>query len=111
MTEDEYTAYINEWGKVERKGKKNPYTSHNGYMFTFLDTKNEYLAVRLSAEGKKEFNEKHNQGDVIQHNSVMNGYVEIPAEMSSTKEAVFEMLDQSFAFVKSLKPKPTKKKK
>jgi hypothetical protein len=111
MTEEEYTAYIKEWGKVERKGKKNPYTSHNGHMFTFLDTQNEYLAVRLSADEKKSFNEKHNQGDVIQYNSVMNGYVEIPSNMAKNKEEVFEMLDQSFDFINSLKPKPTKKKK
>ena len=109
--EDQYTAYIQEWGKVERKGKKNPYTSHNGHMFTFLDTKNNYLAVRLSAEGKKAFNEHHQLGDVIQHNSVMNGYVQIPDEIFNDKKALFEMLDQSFEFVSSLKPKPTKKKK
>lgn len=109
--EDQYTAYIQEWGKVERKGKKIPYTSHNGHMFTFLDTANGYLAVRLSKEEKAAFNEKHNQGDVIQHNSVMNGYVEIPKEMFADKKAVFEMLDQSFAFVSSLEPKPSKKKK
>ena len=109
--EVQYTAYIQEWGKVERKGKKNPYTSHNGHMFTFLDTTNGYLAVRLSKEGKAAFNEKHKQGDVIQHNSVMNGYVQIPAEMFANKKAVFEMLDQSFTFVSSLEPKPSKKKK
>ena len=109
--EERYTAYIKEWGKVERKGKKNPYTSHNGHMFTFLDVANGYLAVRLSAEGKKNFNEKHNQGDVIQYNSVMNGYVEIPKEIFDNKTELFKMLDQSFEFVNSLKPKPSKKKK
>jgi hypothetical protein len=41
-------------------------------MFTFLDTTNECLAVRLSKEGKAAFNEKHNQGVDIQHNAVMN---------------------------------------
>ena len=111
MTEEEYTIWIKEWGKVERKGKKNPYTSFNGHMFTFLDTKNEYLALRLSAEDKKKFNEKHDQGDVIQYNSVMNGYVEIPKSIASNKTELFKMLDQSFEFVSSLEPKPTKKKK
>ena len=109
--EDQYTDYIKEWGKVERKGKNNPYTSHNGHMFSFIDKKNEYLAVRLSAEEKSAFNKKHNMSDVIQHNSVMNGYVQIPKEMFSDKKAVFEMLDMSFAFVNTLKPKPSKKKK
>lgn len=109
--EYQYTAYIQEWGKVERKGKKNPYTSFNEHMFTFLDTKNEYLAVRLSAEGKKTFNEINDQGDVIQYNSVMNRCVEVPKEIFDNKEELFKMSDQSFEFVYSLKPKPTKKKK
>lgn len=111
MIEEKYTDYIKEWGKVERKGKNNPYTSLNGHMFSFVDKKNEYLAVRLSKEGKASFNEQHNMGDVIQYNSVMNGYVQIPDEMFADKKAVFKMLDQSYDFVASLKPKPSKKKK
>ena len=109
--EEQYTKYIEEWGKVERKGKSMPYTSLNGHMFTFIDKKNEYLAIRLSAESKAAFNIKHKMGDVIQHNSVMNGYVEIPKEMFADKVAVFKMLDQSYDYIGSLKPKPSKKKK
>lgn len=106
-----YTRYIQEWGKVERKGKKNPYTSLNGHMFSFIDRENEYLAVRLSKEGKATYNKENNLGDVIQYNSVMNGYVEIPKKIFAGKKAVFKLLDKSFEFVASLKPKPSKKKK
>lgn len=109
--EELYTQYIKEWGKVERKGKKNPYTSLNGHMFSFIDQTNEYLAVRLSKEGKQAYNDKYNLGDVIQHNSVMNGYVEIPKDKFQDKEFVFKMLNESYDFVSSLKPKPSKKKK
>ena len=35
--EEKYNELIAKWGKTERKGKANPYTSHNGHMFTFID--------------------------------------------------------------------------
>lgn len=109
--EEQYTQYIEEWGKVPRKGKKNPYTSLNGHMFTFLDTKKNYLAVRLSEKEKKAFNEAHQGADVIQYNSVMKGYVRVPDEIFNNKNQLFELLNQSYSYISSLKPKPTTKKK
>jgi len=111
MTEEEYTTLITEWGKVERKGKKNPYTSLNGHMFTFLDTKEGYLAIRFSEKEKKAFNEKHDGSDVIQYNSVMRGYIRVPEKMANDKITIIELLDKSYNYIASLEPKPTKKRK
>jgi hypothetical protein len=109
--EEAYTKYIQEWGKVERKGKNNPYTSLNGHMFTFIDKKNEYLAIRLSPEDQKAFVEEFKTRPVIQYNSVMNGYVEVPESLFEEKAEVFEWLDKSHAFISGIKPKPSKKNK
>lgn len=109
--EEAYTKYIQEWGKVERRGKNNPYTSLNGHMFIFIDKKNEYLAIRLSAEDQKAFVEEFKTGPVIQYNSVMRGYVEVPKALFKQKSEVFKWLDKSHAYISSLKPKPTATKK
>jgi hypothetical protein len=80
-------------------------------MFTFLDTKEGYLAIRFSEKEKKAFNEKHGGSDVIQYNSVMKGYIRVPQDINSNKKALFELLDNSYDYIASLKPKPSKKSK
>lgn len=95
--------------EITRKGKANPYTSHNGHMFSFLD-KDGKLGVRLSKENKKLFEEKYNSPPFIQHNSVMNGYVTIPQEVLNDTSKTSKYLKMGLEFVSSLKPKPSKKK-
>ena len=112
MTEEEYTKHIETWGKVERKGKNNPYTAYNGHMFTFFaKNKGDYLAVRLSKEDQAAFVEEFNTEPVIQYNSVMNGYVEVPEAIGQDYDQLKQWLDKSFEFICSLEPKPSKKKK
>ena len=109
--EEEYTAIINKWGKVQRKGKNNPYTSHNGHMFTFLDKKGELMAIRLGKEEQAFFMEKYGTGPVIQYNSTMRGYVEIPKSMFEDYKELEPWLNKSWEYINSLDPKPTTKKK
>lgn len=108
--EVDYTALIQKWGKAERKGKNNPYTSHNGRMFSFIDKKESYMALRFSPEVQKELMQKFKTGPVIQYNSVMRGYVQIPSKIFKNETEMFQLLDKSLAYVSSLKPNPSKKK-
>lgn len=49
-----YDTLIATIAAIERKGDNNPYTSHNGNMFTLL-TKKETLAIRLSKKDREAF--------------------------------------------------------
>ncbi|HUG90052.1 MAG TPA: hypothetical protein VML55_04410 [Planctomycetaceae bacterium] len=94
---------------VERKGATMPYTSVNGHMFSFL-TKTGTLALRLPAEERDAFLKKHKTRLCEQHGSVLEEYVEVPDALLRKTQALKEYFDLSYAYVASLKPKPTKKK-
>jgi hypothetical protein len=96
--------------EIKRKGKANPYTSHNGHMFSFLDKKGT-LGIRLSKEDKAAFEEKYNSPPFIQYGAVMNGYVTVPQSLLEDTKNLFPYFEKSLAFINSLKPKPTTKKK
>ena len=98
-----YTAAVEAAG-IELKGKSNKYTSHQGHMFSFLG-KDGVLAVRLSKEGKAAFNEKHGTSDVIQYNSVMNGYVEMIPEIAGDQNRFKKLLKEGYDYVDSLPAK------
>jgi len=105
-----YDKLIASHPEIERKGKNNPYTSLNGHMFTFL-SKEGVMGLRLSKEDKAEFEEKFKTGPFIQYGAVMRGYVTIPDELLENTEELKKYLDLSLAYIKTLKPKPTKKPK
>lgn len=107
--EAKYTEYIQKWGKVERKGKNNPYTSHNGHMFSFIDKKEKYMAVRLDKQQQEAYFEATGTSYVIQYNSKMNGYICLTDEIFNDFNQVKDWLDKSFEFVCSLPPKASKK--
>ena len=109
--EDQYTKHIKTWGKVERKGKKNPYTSHNGHMFTFFDTNENYMAVRLDKKQQEAYFEATGTGPVIQYNSVMRGYIRLTDEIFNDFNKFEEWLEKSWDYINSLDPKPTTKRK
>lgn len=90
------------------KGAKNPYTSRNGHMFSFLDADGA-MAVRLSDELGEKFLETYDSGPVIQYNSVMRGYVSVPAELLADTAAIAEWLTKSYEWIGTLPPKATKK--
>ncbi|MGB0850283.1 MAG: hypothetical protein ACPGTP_03485 [Bacteroidia bacterium] len=105
-----YEAAIELHPHIQRKGKANPYTSHNGHMFSFLD-KEGVLGIRLDEVRKQTFEEKYDSPPFIQHNSVMKGYVTIPQEVLDDTQLLLSYLTAGLEYVSSLKPKPTKKKK
>ncbi|MDJ0959524.1 MAG: hypothetical protein QNJ88_02620 [Acidimicrobiia bacterium] len=90
------------------KGAKNPYTSRNGHMFSFLDREGA-MALRLSDELRDEFLEDHESEPVMQYNSVMRGYVWIPAELFTDTAAAGDWFAKSYDWIGTLPPKATKK--
>ena len=93
---------------AEIKGAKNPYTSRNGHMFSFLTREGE-MALRLSDELADEFQSQYESGPVMQYGSVMRGYVSVPAGLLADPEQLAPWFDRASDWIGSLPPKPTKK--
>ena len=90
------------------KGAKNPYTSRNGHMFSFLDGDGT-MALRLSEDMTEEFRSTYESGDVIQYGATMRGYSSVPAALLTDPEALTAWFDRSWDWIGTLPPKPTKK--
>jgi len=95
---------------VERKGATLPYTSVNGNMFSFL-TNTGKLALRLPPAERGAFLERFGTRLVEQHGAVMKEYVQVPDSLLRSTQRLRKHFDLSYAYVGSLKPKRTKRKK
>ena len=91
------------------KGAKNPYTSRNGHMFSFL-TPDGSMALRLSDELGEQFQAEYESGPVMQYASVMRGYVSVPAELLAKPAQLAPWFDRAWDWIGSLPAKPTTKK-
>jgi TfoX/Sxy family transcriptional regulator of competence genes len=95
---------------VERKGATVPYTSVNGHMFSYL-SKTGTLALRLPDETRDAFLKKYKTTLCKQYGVVQKEYVEVPDALLEKTSELKKYFAQSFAYVSSLKPKPTTRKK
>jgi hypothetical protein len=95
---------------VERKGATMPYTSLNGHMFSFL-TGTGKLALRLPAEERQAFLKKYKARLCEQQGSVLKEYVEVPDALLGRTSELQKYFDLSHAYVATLKPKSTSRKK
>jgi TfoX/Sxy family transcriptional regulator of competence genes len=95
---------------VELKGVTMPYTSVNGHMFSFL-TKNGIMALRLPAVERDAFLEKYKTRLCEQHGTVLAEYVEVPAALLKKTRELKRHFEAAYAYVASLKPKATTRKK
>lgn len=95
--------------KIERKGATHPYTSLNGNMFTLLNPPGT-LAIRLPADEKEKFLKKYKTTLFEAYGAVMQEYVTVPDALLKRTNELRKYLDLSYEYVKTLKPKPTKKK-
>ena len=95
--------------EVTRKGAGVPYTSLNGHMFSFL-TKSGTLALRLPNPEREAFLQKYESILCEQYGTVMKEYAEVPDTLLRKTKELKAYFDMSFAYVASLKPKPTKRK-
>jgi hypothetical protein len=94
---------------VERKGATMPYTSVNGHMFSFL-AKDGGVALRLPAEAREAFLTKYKTKLAEQYGAVMKEYVVVPASLMRKPAELKRYFDASFAYARSLKPKPATRK-
>ena len=104
---ERYAAVVEGAGEVV-KGAKNPYTSRNGHMFSFLDVDG-VMAIRLSDELADEFLSRYDSGPVIQYGSVMRGYVSVPGDLMSDTKQVGSWFRKAYEWIGTLEPKATKK--
>lgn len=95
---------------VERKGATIPYTSCNGHMFSFL-TRSGTLALRLPAEAREAFLARYDAKLCVQYGTVMKEYVEVPDALLQNTRVLQTYFAQSYVYVRSLKPKPTRRHK
>jgi len=104
-----YDSLLATNSNVERKGATMPYTSLDGHMFSFL-TKTGTLALRLPPDERDAFIKKYKTKLCEQHGTVLEEYVEVPAVLLKKTQELRKYFDLSYAYVGSLKPKPTKKR-
>lgn len=114
ITNEEFAANLAYYEKliatnpdVERKGDIMPYTSLNGHMFSFL-SKDGKMALRLPEEEREAFLQKYTTGLSARYDTVLREYVVIPDELLKKTDELKKYFDISYAYVGSLKPKPTK---
>src|SRR5215831_9304462 len=91
--------------KIERKGAANPYTSLNGNMFSLLHQSNS-LAIRLPEDKREEFLKKYKTTLFKAYGTIMPEYVAVPDSLLKNTKELQKYLDLSYAYVKTLKPKP-----
>jgi hypothetical protein len=95
---------------VSRKGATVPYTSVNGHMFSYL-SKTGTLALRLPPEAREGFLKKYKTRLCEQYGVVQKEYVEVPDALLKKTAELKTYFALSFAYVSSLKPKPTTTRK
>jgi hypothetical protein len=94
---------------AEVKGAKNPYTSRNGHMFSFLVAEGT-MALRLSDALTKEFRSSYDSDDVIQFGATMRGYSSVPAELLADTNTLAVWFDRSWDWIGRLPAKATSQK-
>ncbi len=95
--------------KIERKGAANPYTSLNGHMFTYLNPSGS-LALRLPEDERQKFLKQYKTTLFEAYGTVMKEYVTVPDTLLRDTRTLQRYFQLSYEYIKSLKPKPTKKK-
>jgi hypothetical protein len=116
ISREEYGEKVNLYDKlvatnraVQRKGATVPYTSLNGHMFSYLAKSGE-LALRLPEGPREMFLKKYKTTLCAQYGIVQKEYVMVPDKLLKRTQELKAYFDLSYAYVRSLKPKPTKKK-
>ncbi len=103
-----YDSLVKTIPNLERKGATVPYTSLNGNMFSYL-AKDGSLALRLPRPAREEFLTKYNASLCVAYGIVQKEYVSVPAALLKNTQELKEYFEISFEYVKTLKPKPTRK--
>lgn len=107
---DAYDRVVATQPGIERKGAKLPYTSMNGNMFSFL-AETGALGLRLSADDRATFIERYGASLHAAHGSAMKEYVTVPAALLADTANLAPWFAASVDYARTLKPKPTTRKR
>jgi hypothetical protein len=105
-----YDQLIATHPKIERKGATMGYTSLNGHMFTLLGPSGT-LALRLPEEERERFLKRYKTTLYEAYGAVMREYVAVPDALFKNTKELKKYLAMSYAYIETLKPKPTRKKR
>jgi hypothetical protein len=106
-----YDKLIATHPEIERKGAANLYTSLNGHMFSLLLGPKGVMALRLPEGEREKFLKKYKTTLYEAYGAVMREYVTVPDVLLKNTKALEKHLAVSHAYVKTLKPKATTKKR
>jgi len=99
-----YDQLVDKCPGFERKGKNNPYTSANGYMFSMLNKEGQF-GIRFSEEVQEKYINELNTGYLKSYGAIMKGYVLMPEEMWNDLDLLAKYLNEAYDYVMSLNPK------
>jgi hypothetical protein len=95
---------------IERKGAALPYSSVNGNMFSLLGADGT-LALRLPMPEREAFLKRYKTTLSTLYGAVMKEYVRVPSTLLPKTRELAKYLAISYQYARSLKPKPTTKRK
>jgi len=104
-----YDELVSRFAEVERKGATVPYTSINGNMSSYLYASGA-LALRLPPGDREQFLEKYQTKLFEAYGIVQKEYVTVPDSLLTNTDELQPYFAISYEYVKSLKPKPSKKR-
>lgn len=99
-----YDALVAKYPRFKRKGKANPYTSANGYMFSLLNKDGEF-GIRFSKQVQERYIKELDSDYIRSYGAIMQGYVKIPDALWKDTDKLVAMLNESYDYVMSLEPK------
>tara|TARA_R110002072_G_scaffold166989_5_gene320447 strand:- start:7166 stop:7789 length:624 start_codon:yes stop_codon:yes gene_type:complete len=105
-----YEKVLEAFPEVELKGAANAYTAFNGNMFSFL-LEDGRLALRFDEGELDEILAKYKAEPCRMYGRMMRGYAVLPDAQLKKVRSTTKLFERSFAYVKTLKAKPTTKKK
>jgi len=93
---------------IERKGAVNAYTSLNGHMFSYMGPAG-VMSLRLPEGEREKFLKKYKTKLFESYGIIQTEYVTVPDTLLAKTKELSKYVVMSVEYMKSLKPKPTKK--
>jgi hypothetical protein len=109
-TLERYEKVVATLPSIPRKGDTIPYTSLNGHMFSYIG-KSGTVALRLPTPDREAFIKRYRTKLYEAYGIVQKEYVEVPDALLKKTAELKPFFATSLAYVRSLKPKPTTRKK
>jgi hypothetical protein len=99
-----YTRLVASNPMVKMQGVTVPHTSHNGYVFSYLE-KNGSMGLRLPEKEREAFLKKYKTSIFLSYDKMKKGFVAVPERLLRNANELKLYFDISFKYVNTLKPK------